>query len=220
MKQAYGLLLYISGLYLIFILSIISISFFLHAQNKNARENKKGENMNRKIMILMVAVVATVLPAVAVADVMISGSVTITGTSTTPFWFSEGPNYAAASGAGVITWTPSTGTSTSFGTVDLEGASNLSISMINVAEFHYTGSAAGNFYFNFTGDFPSGAFAVISSGPITSELTSSSSGQVPLSGTYSALLPVSGAGVWYIGFYLPPGSYSGLSFTMSVTFAQ
>ena len=31
-----------------------------------AGKQKTGENMNRKIMILMVAVVATVLPAVAV----------------------------------------------------------------------------------------------------------------------------------------------------------
>jgi len=175
--------------------------------------------MNRKIMILMVAVVATVLPAVAVADVMITGSITVQGSNTQVFWFSEGPNYATAHGAGLITWTPSTTTSTStMGTVELEGIENQSVSMINVGEFHYNGKTSGTVWFNFTGHFPKGAFAVISSSPLTSELSSSSTNQVPLSGTYSAELPVSGASTYYLGFYLPPGSYSGDSFNIQVTF--
>jgi len=175
--------------------------------------------MNRKIMILMVAVVATVLPAVAVADVMITGSVTITGSNTQVFWFSEGPNYATAHSAGLITWTPSTATSTStMGTVDLEGIVNQSVSMINVAEFHYKGTTSGTVWFNFTGTFPTGAFAVISSSPLMSELSSSSPNQVPLSMPYNAELPVSGAHTYYLGFYLPPGSYSSDSFSIQVTF--
>ena len=63
--------------------------------------------MNRKIMILMVAVVATVLPAVAVADVMITGSVSVLGSNVQDsFYLSEGSNYAVANQTGVLGFIP------------------------------------------------------------------------------------------------------------------
>lgn len=208
-------------MYLRFIFYILAT--FIQYQITSMPKRQRRKKMNRKMMIVLVAIVATVLPAVAVADVMITGSVTVNGSNITPYYFTTGPNYAAANAAGVITWTPSSSGS-SMGTVDLEGVTNQSVSMVNVGEFVYTGTASGTFYFNFTGDFPTGAYAVFSSSPITlSEL--SSAHEVPLSGEYSAVAPVTGASTFYLSFYLPAGSYvtssgTSLSFNIQVSFVS
>ena len=143
---------------------------------------KTGENMNRKIMILMVAVVATVLPAVAVADVMITGSVSVHGSNVTnSFYLTEGPNYAVANQTGVFGFVQAPSGVASMGTVDIEGMSNLSVSMINVLEFNYNVNAPGIVYVNVTSsDFPSGSYVAYSSSPMTSELSSSMPGNTKM----------------------------------------
>jgi len=108
--------------------------------------------MNRKIMILMVAVVATVLPAVAVADVMISGSVQGLGHSTTDaFIVQPGSNYVAAHKTTGFTWTSSSDNeSEDLGSISLGVMSNETIYMVNVLDINFTQSG----YFNLTVTVP------------------------------------------------------------------
>ena len=181
--------------------------------------------MNRKIMILMVAVVATVLPAVAVADVMITGSVSVLGSNVQDsFYLSEGSNYAAANATGVFGFTPAHSGVASMGTINLEGMSNLSVSMINVLEFHYNVNAPGIVYVNVTStDFPSGSYVAYSSSQMTSELTSSMPGNAyALSTTGNFMITITesdlGSGHYYLGFYLPAGTYSGDSLSLNMTY--
>jgi len=175
--------------------------------------------MNRKIMILMVAVVATVLPAVAVADVMITGSVTVSGSNISPFYIAEGPNYAAAHSAGVITWTSSTSStsaSPTMGTLDLEGVANQTVEMVNVLYFNYTGKVAGTFYFNITSNnMPS--FNVYASS--TLQTLSSISSWTPIkTGSTGNKFSVDGPFSDYVSFELPAGVYSGASLSVSIAF--
>ncbi|MHB8359521.1 MAG: hypothetical protein ACYDCP_08495 [Thermoplasmataceae archaeon] len=179
--------------------------------------------MNRKIMILMVAVVATVLPAVAVADVMITGSVNVSGSNIAPFYIAEGPNYAAANAAGVISWSSSSSSGGTMGTLDLNGSSNQTIEMVNVLYFNYTGHVAGTFYINTTStSTTSGSFAdfyvnesatpvTLSGATFTNEITS---------GTHNSVMTVPYAFPFsvYISFELPPGAYSDDSFSVSIAF--
>jgi len=118
---------------------------------KKAQE-KIGENMNRKIMILMVAVVATVLPAVAVADVMITGSVQGLGHSTTDaFIVQPGSNYVAAHKDTGFKWTSSSvNESEDLGNISLGVMSNETIYMVNVLDINFTQSG----YFNLTVTVP------------------------------------------------------------------
>jgi len=178
--------------------------------------------MNRKIMILMVAVVATVLPAVAVADVMITGSVTVSGSNISPFYIAEGPNYAAAHSAGVITWTPSTSStsaSSTMGTLDLEGVANQTVEMVNVLYFNYTGKVAGTFYFNITSNnMPSFYVYASSTLQTLSSITSSSWTQITTGSTGHSKFSVAGAFSDYVSFELPPGVYAGNSLSVSIAF--
>ena len=191
----------------------------------NMRRKKIGENMNRKIMILMVAVVATVLPAVAVADVMITGSVSVHGSNVpNSFYLTTGPNYAVANQTGVFGFVQAPSGVASMGTVDIEGMSNLSVSMINVLEFHYNVNAPGIVYVNVTStDFPSGSYVAYSSSQMTSELTSSMPGNAyALSTTGNFMITITesdlGSGHYYLGFYLPAGTYSGDSLSLNMTY--
>ena len=104
--------------------------------------------MNRKIMILMVAVVATALPAVAVADVMITGSVQGLGhTTTDAFTVQPGSNYAAAHDTTGFTWTSSAvNESEDLGNISLGVMTNETIYMVNVLDINFTSSG----YFNLT----------------------------------------------------------------------
>lgn len=65
--------------------------------------------MNRKVTLLLLAAVTAILPAVAVADVMITGQVNIVGTQNTPaFYVCPGPNYLTADQLGSIELNPGT----------------------------------------------------------------------------------------------------------------
>jgi len=117
-------------------------------------QEKIGENMNRKIMILMVAVVATVLPAVAVADVMITGSVQGLGHSTTDAFIVEpGSNYVAANATAGFGWKAITTSPTEvLGQVTVGYMSNETIFEWNVLEINFTGKNTGNFNLTVNGN--------------------------------------------------------------------
>jgi hypothetical protein len=146
------------------------------AVKRCAGKQKIGENMNRKIMILMVAVVATVLPAVAVADVMITGSVQGVGHQIPDqFYLQPGSNYAAAHNITGFTWTGSAvNESEDLGNLTLGYMSNETIYEINVLDINFTSAAYGNFYMNVSipGSFSNNTFAAdsymyVSNAPFT-----------------------------------------------------
>ena len=182
--------------------------------------------MNRKIMILMVAVVATVLPAVAVADVMITGSIAVHGSQAPAMvYLSKGPNYATAASNSLFTFTNGSGAATAtIGTVDLEGMANANVSLLNVLDLNYSVHSSGKLWVNVseTG-FPSGAFVELSSTQVTS-LSSSASGVYLLGSTGGPHGPFSvssGSGTYYVSFFLPAyASYSSASMEISVTFVS
>ena len=146
------------------------------AVKRCAGKQKIGENMNRKIMILMVAVVATVLPAVAVADVMITGSVQGVGHQIPDqFYLQPGSNYAAAHNITGFTWTGSAvNESEDLGNLTVGYMSNETIYEINVLDINFTSAAYGNFYINVSvpgslsdHEFPSATFMYFSNAPFT-----------------------------------------------------
>ena len=124
--------------------------------------------MNRKIMILMVAVVATVLPAVAVADVMISGSASLTSNQVADqFLVGPGPNYGPVQNMHLFNWTAIPNSeSEDVGTMTVNYTSNLTVNEVNVLQvssFKIDQSSADN-WFNITVgdmDLSSGAVFVM-----------------------------------------------------------
>ena len=189
---------------------------------------KTGENMNRKIMILMVAVVATVLPAVAVADVMITGSVSVHGSNVpNSSYLSEGPNYAVANQTGVFGFLQAPSGVASLGTVDIEGMSNLTVSMINVLEFNYNVNATGTIHITESSShYPIGSYMAFSPSPMTSMLGPTPPNpagimylnQVGRQETLG-ITSTSLHGTFYIWFYLPAGTYGGASVTFTMTYS-
>jgi hypothetical protein len=149
--------------------------------------------------------------------VMITGSVAVSGSNISPFYIAEGPNYAAAHSAGVITWTPST--SSTMGTLDLEGVENQTVEMVNVLYFNYTGSAPGTFYFNITSNSMPLFSVYASPTPQTlSSISSSSWTQITTDSTGHYKFSVTGAFSDYVSFELPAGDYAHTSLSVSIAF--
>lgn len=110
--------------------------------------------MNKKIMILFVAAVTTILPAVAIADVMISGSASVTVNSTNDLYLvGPGPNYGPAQNMHLFNWTSiAMSESEDLGSLMINFTSNQTINEINVLQvsnFKIDSSSANN-YFNIT----------------------------------------------------------------------
>ena len=182
--------------------------------------------MNRKIMILMVAVVATVLPAVAVADVMITGSISVHGSQAPDMvYLAEGPNYATASSSNLLTFTNGSGSGSpaaTIGSLGIEGMADANVTMLNVLYLNYSVSTSGTLWINVTGtDFPSGAYAALSTSTLTS-VSSAGTMSYPLSGINGHNGPISvstGHGSYYVSFFLPASTeYSSANMEISVTF--
>ena len=127
--------------------------------------------MNRKTIILLVAMVATILPAVAVADVMVQGSISVESTVGSPAFFAEqGSNYAAAQGlmpANSNIWASNSVNSNEvIGTLTLPTMTNETLYAVNVLDVNFTSSInTGNFFINVTVGstaFNSGTYLFIS----------------------------------------------------------
>lgn len=176
--------------------------------------------MNRKVTILLIAVIAAILPAVAVADVMITGQVGIEGTTNSAvFHLQAGPNYQDADG--YLGWHPYS-SGIHMGDLHLNPTSNQTVLAINVMEITFqSGIAPGTFWLNLTGYsadmFPSGAYLYISNNLQTfTDFSSPNSYSSPGSGIIALTLHVANGAtvssgpisvtsstVLYIGFYLP-----------------
>ena len=170
--------------------------------------------MNRKIMWIMIAAVAALLPAVAVADVMIngnfSGSAAPVGDT---FCVQGGPNYANAHALAGLTWKSTTDSESEIlGTLSLGYMTNETITEINVLDINFTGS--GTFYFNITIPntggkvFSTGSTLYISSSPETF-MNPGTLLSLATSGTSSVSFTVTSATTLYIGFMVGPDSSGG-----------
>lgn len=200
--------------------------------------------MNRKLTIAIVAVIATILPAVAVADVMITGTFDIEGgTNGNVFYFQPGSNYQTAHNDGLITWIEPTTPSTQ-GTIDLQGIDNQSVQMVNVLDLNFSTSPTAIpppfvLYLNITNsDFPAGVAMVLSTSPLTLPELAATSVQnyvgtpIPVNcalsttqvGVYLSQNPsliltnFNGGTTIYIGFIVPSGGLAGYSATIVGTF--
>lgn len=181
--------------------------------------------MNRKITLLVVALVSTILPAVAVADVMITGNVSIYGTSNSNvFYLTPGPNFQAADGS--IAWNHYS-SGPYMGDLKFAEVSNQTTFIINVMKIVFnTNAPAGMFYLNSTvgSPFTAGSVMYLSLAQMTysdfsySGLPGATPNVVnpgvtsfPLNSAQSFSTPVDGSTVIYIGFFTP--GYNGASLT-------
>ena len=190
--------------------------------------------MNRKMVILLVAMVATILPAVAVADVMISGSASLT-LNGVPDQFIVGPgsNYGPVQNMHLFNWTSiANSESEDVGTMTLNYTSNLTVNEINVLQvtnFKIDSSSANN-WFNITVgqfDLSSGAVLVmyVSTTPLafsgygTQKATDSGTiEENSLIGTSSVTFSfhdVTSSTTLYIGFVIGPLEPTGGTFPIS-----
>ncbi len=118
-------------------------------------KSKTREKMNRKLILVMVAVVATVLPAVAVADVLVVGYSGGTGVQVSPlFYIQPGSNYMAANQSTGFGWhARSSSESEIIGNMTLGVMTNETIFEINVLDINFTSTHSG--IFNITVNVPS-----------------------------------------------------------------
>lgn len=195
--------------------------------------------MNRKLALLMIAAVTAILPAVAVADVMVTGQLTLESFHHhTAFTLQPGPNYPAANTTNSLGWIPSN--DSTMGTIDLEGSLYVQTSMINVLDLNLSVSNVGapatfmGLYLNVSSStFPSGTVLVISTSQISfstlssTPVTSYTGGSPPIAVNAASLSTVvavdlsqnphllltgfSPAQTLYISFELGPGEYAGSS---------
>ncbi|WP_393972046.1 hypothetical protein OXIME_000649 [Oxyplasma meridianum] len=190
--------------------------------------------MNRKMMILMVAVVATVLPAVAVADVMVTGSVSGSGVmAMDAFTVQPGSNYASAHSSSGFTWTAShINESEILGDISVGIMSNETIYEVNVLDINFSSSGYFNLTVNVptvlpgsgTAEFPADSTIYFSTTPFTLTASGISSTQsVSLSNPGSTTLNfhhVTPSTTIYIAFEVGAGPYSGASFSLSGVFSS
>lgn len=96
--------------------------------------------MNRKMTLLLLAAVTAILPAVAVADVLVTGTITLESYHHhTAFELQPGPNYAAANSTNSIGWTSDALSAQGLmGMVDLEGSLYVQTEMVNVLDLNFT----------------------------------------------------------------------------------
>ncbi len=153
--------------------------------------------MNRKLILVMVAVVATVLPAVAVADVLVVGYSGGTGVQVSPlFYIQPGSNYMAANQTTGFGWhARSSSESEIIGNMTLGVMTNETILEVNVLDINFTSSQSGTFNITVTvpnavtsvstgtTGFPASTFIYFSESPFTI----SHSGTIISSGTVSSV---------------------------------
>lgn len=128
--------------------------------------------MNGKWFLLVVLAVAFMIPAVAVADVLISGEVTVQGSqSGDAFIINQGPNYKVANSSGLFGWIPEKQSPQEIlGNGWIGTMPNETITEVNVLEINFTSGIAknSNFEINVTGGhFANNTFMIVSNGPLS-----------------------------------------------------
>jgi hypothetical protein len=187
--------------------------------------------MNKKVMWLMVGLVAAVLPAVAVADVMLTAYVDGNEVAVSDaFYVQQGSNYAAAHALTGFTWTPKmTSESEILGNATLGYMSNETIYEVNVLDVNFTGLGTNSAYFNITVTIPNSQFSTGSVFPTDSNIyitdTLQTLNPVPsaislsVSGSTTLHFMVTGSSTIYIGFEVGSGSGGG-TFLLSMSLVE
>lgn len=168
--------------------------------------------MNKKMTMLLIAAVVTILPAVAVADVLITGTATLEGTAHGGiFEIQAGSNYLNANAQGSIVWTGDSNGPT-MGTIDLQGIMNQTTMMINVLDLNISASAPVTGTLNISvssSTLPVGAMMYISDSAFTGFFTSAGTIQtVNLATGGYAVFTVGPSSTLYFAFLLPAGAYA------------
>ncbi len=195
------------------------------------RENEVNK-MNRKVTLMVIAAIAAILPSVAIADVMISGSIGVNGTSNTAvFTYVPGTNFQAADGS--VSWNAYHTANAYMGDLKFAKVSNQTTFIINVMEIQFqAGLAPGTFYLNSSifSPFIVGSMMYLKLSPIAfSDFTYTglpgatpsvvnpavTAFQLQTDNTFST--PVSGGTTIYIGFFTP--AYDGQAVTGEITLA-
>lgn len=184
--------------------------------------------MNGRVKMLIVLSVALIIPSVAIADVMITGSVNVSGTQTSDlFYFTPGTN---APQAGGFIGFSSTASSPYMADIDLENTNNMSVFTINVIQINFksfTGTGTFTLNMSISTAFPANSVMYYSA---TSMTLSDFTGKSPSSIVTMAPTPTPGSGIYefnlglvhsetslpmtvssnsqhiYIGFYVPSSS--------------
>ncbi len=181
--------------------------------------------MNRKMTFLVIALISTILPAVAVADVMITGNVAVNGTANSNvFYLTPGSNFQAADGS--IAWNHYT-SGQYMGDLKFAEVSNQTTFIINVMEIVFNpNTPAGMFYLNSTisSAFTAGSVMYLSLSPMsfgdfsysglpgaTPTIVNPAVTAFPLDSAQSYSTPVDGSTIIYIGFFTP--GYNGNTLT-------
>ncbi len=185
--------------------------------------------MNKKVMWLMVGLVAAVLPAVAVADVMLTAYVNGNETLVSDaFDVQQGSNYANANALAGFTWTPQVNSESEIlGAITLGYMSNETIYEVNVLDVNFTG-VMGSAYFNISvtvpntqtggGVFPTDSFIYITDTPQSvTHLPGSIS--LSVSGTTTMNFMVTSSSTIYIGFGVGSGAGGG-TFELSMSLIE
>ncbi|MHB1470849.1 MAG: hypothetical protein ACYCSA_04160 [Thermoplasmataceae archaeon] len=187
--------------------------------------------MNRKIMILMVAVVATVLPAVAVADVMMNGSVQGLGNQVPDqFFVTTGANYTQANQTYGLGWVAGNdGT----GVLSVGYMPGEAIYEANVLNVGFTSTTPGTFYVNITSNasFPAGSYMYLSTSPFVQAsngtLMSSDGASIQtvsltsISPSTASFSGVDSSTTIYVSVSMGPGPASSVgAFNMEMTFVS
>ena len=185
--------------------------------------------MNKKVMWLMVGLVAAVLPAVAVADVMLTAYINGSETQVNDaFFVQQGSNYANANALTGFTWTPHVNSESEIlGAITLGYMSNETIYEVNVLDVNFTG-LMGSAYFNITVTIPNAAtggtvFPTDSFIYITDTSQSvvhlPSSISLSVSGSTTLSFTVTSSSTIYIGFEVGSGAGGG-SFYLSMSLVE
>ena len=178
--------------------------------------------MNKKIMWLMVGLVAAVLPAVAVADVMLTAYINGNeAPASDAFFVQQGSNYANAHALTGFTWTSQvTSESEILGGITLGYMTNETIFEVNVLDINFTG-LMGSATFNITvtipnsetggAVFPTDSFMYITDTPQSvSQLPSAIS--LSTTGPHTLLFTVTSSSTIYLGFAVGSGAGGGSFF--------
>ncbi|WP_393972040.1 hypothetical protein OXIME_000641 [Oxyplasma meridianum] len=125
--------------------------------------------MNRKLMLIMVAAVATILPAVAVADVMIAGSVAGHDVQAKDsFIVQPGWNYLAANKSAGFGWISHMVNSNEvLGNISLGVMTNETIYEINVLDINFTTTGSFNITVSTSTPLPQSTVLYISNAPFS-----------------------------------------------------
>ncbi|MHB8359523.1 MAG: hypothetical protein ACYDCP_08505 [Thermoplasmataceae archaeon] len=168
--------------------------------------------INGRMKILIVLAIAVIIPSVAVADVMITGTVNVQGSQTSDvFVFTPGSN--APQAGGFISMSP-TSSAPYMADIDLENNVSMSVFTINVLQVNFK-SAPGTFTLNvsISTPFPGDSIMYYSTSPMA---LSDFSGTTPSSITSTAPIPTAASGIYELNIH-SKASQTGVPLTISST---